>query len=55
MTQQNEQTVTISQAEYDDLIEQSRWLQCLESAGVDNWNGYDYARELLEEWDAEDE
>lgn len=25
------------------------WLGCLENAGVDNWSGYDYARELYQE------
>lgn len=48
-------TITITQEEYDNLVERSRWLECLESAGVDNWSGYDYARELLEEWDEEDD
>lgn len=33
----------------EELIEnedQLWWLQCLESAGVDNWGGYDYAIDL---------
>ena len=25
------------------------WLECLESAGVDNWGGYDYARDEYHE------
>ena len=25
------------------------WLQCLEDAGVDNWSGIDYAKELYNE------
>lgn len=29
--------------------EQLLWLQCLESAGVDNWSGCDYAADLLRE------
>jgi hypothetical protein len=45
----NEETVTISKKEYESLKEDARWLQCLENAGVDNWEGYDYARELLNE------
>lgn len=40
------ETVTISKQEYENLKEDSAWLLCLESAGVDNWSGYDYAREL---------
>lgn len=27
-----------------------RWLQALDAAGVDNWQGIDYAHELLEAW-----
>lgn len=45
----NEKTVTISKKEYDDLIEDSLWLSCLESAGVDNWSGYDFAMEEFQE------
>ncbi len=44
-----EETVTIPKSEYDSLLEDSNWLQCLENAGVDNWDGYDYARELQRE------
>lgn len=29
--------------------EELLWLQCLESAGVDNWSGCDYAADLLRE------
>lgn len=35
--------VTISKKEYKFLLEESRFLACLESAGVDNWSGYDDA------------
>jgi len=45
----SEETITISKKEYESLKEDARWLQCLENAGVDNWEGYDYARELLNE------
>lgn len=41
--------ITILQSEYDSLIEDRKWLQCLESAGVDNWSGYEYARDLFNE------
>jgi hypothetical protein len=30
-----------------EILERLEWLDCLESAGVDNWSGYDYAVELL--------
>lgn len=45
----NEETVTISKKEYESLLEDRKWLQALEGAGVDNWQGYDYARELMNE------
>ena len=45
----SEETVTISKKEYESLKEDSRWLSCLEDAGVDNWDGIDYASELLAE------
>ena len=34
------------------------WLDCLEEAGVDNWEGMDYACDLFRErggWDEEDD
>lgn len=37
--------VTIPRKEYDDLLDDSLLLNCLEGAGVDNWQGYDYAME----------
>ena len=40
-----ENTVTISKKEYDQLIERSETLAALEAAGVDNWDGYDRAME----------
>lgn len=36
------------------LIQSENELAALESAGVDNWEGYDYRLEYLEENDAED-
>lgn len=47
--EQHENSVTISRKEYDSLLEDSAWLSCLEGAGVDNWDGWDYARELYQE------
>lgn len=31
------------------LEEESKWLAALESAGVDNWQGIDFAKEIFEE------
>jgi len=44
-----EETITITKKEYESLLEDSKWLQALEGAGVDNWSGYDYAREIFNE------
>lgn len=36
---------------YDDRL----WLDCLEGAGVDNWEGYDYAQDAYKQYtDQED-
>jgi hypothetical protein len=40
-----EEMVKISQEEYEELKEAQRFLDCLEHAGVDNWEGYDFAQE----------
>ena len=41
--------ISIPQEEYDQLIEDQKWLRALEAAGVDNWEGYDLAQELFQE------
>lgn len=48
------ETVTISKAEYDRLLEESVWLSALDAAGVDNWEGVDEARTILREWQEEE-
>ena len=45
----NEETVTITKQEYESLLQDRKWLEALEGAGVDNWEGYDYAREIYNE------
>lgn len=40
--------ITITKKEYDELIEAKVVLDALYLAGVDNWDGYDYAIDLLE-------
>ncbi len=42
-------TITIPLDKYQRMMEQLRWLSALESAGVDNWLGIEYAYELMEE------
>ncbi len=38
-----EETVTIPKAEHQTLLQDSQFLRALEAAGVDNWDGYEYA------------
>jgi len=41
--------ITISMDEYLSMVERLDWLDALEQAGVDNWEGISYAYELLEQ------
>jgi hypothetical protein len=43
--------ISITICEYNSLLEDSKWLNCLQQAGVDNWDGYEDAIDLR---DAED-
>lgn len=44
-----DETVMISKREYYRLKQSYEVLMALEGAGVDNWEGYSYAMEALEE------
>jgi hypothetical protein len=44
----DEEMITITKKEYDRLKKRSLKLQALDNAGVDNWDGYSYAMELLD-------
>lgn len=44
-------TITISRREYDSLIEDRKLLNALKAAGVDKWDGYDFAIKFLENSD----
>lgn len=46
-----EDTVTITKEEYEELLANTRWLYCLEAAGVDNWDGYDVAQDIRDQED----
>lgn len=35
--------------EYESLLRDSKMLETLYAAGVDNWDGYDYALQMMEE------
>ncbi|PEF03565.1 hypothetical protein COM97_26520 [Bacillus thuringiensis] len=41
--------VVISQSRLEELQESEHELSCLESPGVDNWSGYGYAMQMMEE------
>lgn len=41
--------VTITKKEYDRLLASEKWLQCLNAAGVDNWEGYSEAASMQDD------
>ena len=43
-------TITISKLLYDTLRDNSKWLQCLRAAGVDEWSGFESATARYREW-----
>lgn len=45
------ESVTISKAEYEQLLEDQQFLRALHAAGVDNWEWYEEALNLLGEED----
>jgi hypothetical protein len=47
--------VTITKKEYDELKKDQYLLICLQGAGVDNWDGYDFAMEDFYKMEAEKE
>jgi hypothetical protein len=47
--------ITISEEEYTEMLDRLMWLDALEAAGVDNWQGFDEAREIFQEWEKEDD
>lgn len=42
--------ITIPLEEYEELKERSDWLNILEQAGVENWEGMSYAVQLFQEY-----
>jgi hypothetical protein len=42
--------IEISQENYDQLIEDSLMLAALMEAGVNNWEGYELAKEIYRAW-----
>jgi hypothetical protein len=43
------ETVTVPKSRFEELERVERWLECLGEAGVDNWDGSDYAVQLYVE------
>lgn len=48
-----EETITISKKLYDQLMDDSLFLNCLQNAGVDNWDWYDEAVEEYQKTNGE--
>ena len=42
-----EEMIEITKKEYESLLKDSGWLRMLEAAGVDNWEGYDIAKDYV--------
>ena len=41
--------VLVDAGELEDLVNDSKFLNCLYSAGVDSWEGYEAAQEMLDD------
>lgn len=50
-----EEMITVPKKKWDELLKRLSWLHALESAGVDNWQGIDYAYEIFNEEYKDDE
>ena len=46
--------IEVDRERYEELLEKEMWLEALETAGVDNWDGLDYAQEIYRGLNAED-
>lgn len=44
-----DEQITISKKEYDQLLRDQRFLNALCAAGVDNWEGYSEAINMMDE------
>lgn len=41
--------VVLDMARYNELLEAEEFLNALRAAGVDNWDGYEYAQDMVSE------
>lgn len=46
--------VLIPRTDWDLLKKRDAWLDCLEAAGVDNWDGISFAYEIQQEREGDD-
>ena len=53
MKMTNTSMVEITEDHYERLLDSEETLAALEAAGVDNWQGYDDAMDILREWKLE--
>lgn len=51
----SKQMIEITEERYNDLLDSEMWELALERAGVDNWEGYEYAQEYYAEMKGEEE
>lgn len=47
--------ITVPKKKWEELQKQLSWLHALKSAGVDNWQGIDYAIEIFNEENGEED
>ena len=48
-------TITLNTEEFHEMQKELYFLYCLRRAGVDNWEGYDYAIDMFAEEYGDDE
>lgn len=46
-----EKTIAIPEKEYEQLLKDSEFLQALREAGVDNWEGYSQAMQIIDDYE----
>ena len=47
-------SVTYTKEEHESALEDSMWITALENAGVDNWEGYEFAMDIYQEMKEEE-
>ena len=47
--------IDIDRKTYDELVKDQLMMRALEACGLDNWEGYNIALDLLEKWKEEGE